>query len=548
MAQLLTTNFVTTSVPGAYNQVLVQSNPVGVASSGVIAIIGEAAGGDSYSVQDLKQNFFGPTQVDEVTQKYVSGPIVDAMRMLANPSSDADITGAPTRVYILKTNSSTAASAIVSSYGSITAKVSGADGNKIKYEITQIDSEVAPSLEGDTISNFAALAGVEFNVRLNGGAITNIDVFTGSVGDYDTIAEVVALIDAALPAGMSCTLGTASNSIKISVDAESDAAANARGWGKSFELVEVTVAGLTALGLEEGLFTSATEPKIQLDVKRPDINLNESFSISAEIALSVGYEGTTATLTKTNTAITTTVTGGAGGNLSINLAQYSTIKDLADFINAQPGYSSVAASGSAQANPSNLDNVSAIGIATSNAELSGRIKKAVSNYAKALAASSAVNASQTATQGLPAETASPIFLSGGAKGSTLAADIVAAVDQLEGINVNFVIPLFSQDATSDISEGLTESSSTYSIAAINTIVKNHVLKMSTAKLKKNRTAYLSRWGTFQDAKDEASSLSHYRISLAFQKVSQVNSSGEIEIFQPWMAAVNAGGIKGVATY
>jgi len=546
MALKLTESFITTSVPGAYSQVLVKSDPVGVAASGVIAIIGEADGGDDFTIDNIKENFFGPTQVDRVTQKYVSGNIVNAMRMMPSPSADADITGAPTRVYILKTNASTAASAVVASYGTITAKVSGADGNKIKYEITQIEDEIAPSLEGDTISNFAALAGVVFHVRLNGAVATVVDVFTGDPDTFDTIGEVVALIDAALPAGMSCSLGAAPDSIKLSVD--EDLAANDKGWGKSFELVEVTVAGLVALGVEEGLFTSALEPRIQIDIKRSDINLNESFAIGAEVALSIGYDGTTALLTKTPTTITTTVAGGSGSNLSINLSQFLTVKDLAEFIAAQPGYSSVASSGSAQSNPSILDNVAAIGIATSNSELPGRIKKAVSNFASVLSTSSAVNASQTAIEGLPAETPSPVFLSGGAKGHTTAASIAAAIDQLKGINVNFVVPLFSQNASEDIAEGLTESGSTYTISAINALVRNHCLEMSTTKNKKNRSAYVSLWGTYQQAKNEASSVSHFRKSLAFQKVSQVDAQGEIRIYHPWMGAVNAAAMQAAGFY
>jgi hypothetical protein len=546
MAQTLTTSFVTTSVPGGYNEIIVKSDPVGVAASGVIAIIGEADGGDHFSADDIKSNFFGPTQVDKVTQKYVSGPIVDAMRMLAAPSADADITGAPTRIYILKTNSSTKASAVVPSYGTISSKVAGIDGNKIKYEITQVDDEIAPEVSGNTIANFTALAGVQFAVRLNGGAALTIDVFRQTPFDYDTASEVIALVNAALPSGMSCVAGAATDSIKIMVDA--DLSANASGSGKAFELVEITPAGLTALGLDEGLYTSAVEPRIQVDVRRSDINLNESFLISSDIALSVAYQGSTATLTKTGSSLTTTVAGGSGANLSIDLSQYSTIRDLADFIASQTGYSASAATASAQSNPSVLDNVTAIGIATSNDELAGRIKRSISNWSRALASSTAVDSVVTASQGLPEETSSPIFLAGGTKGATLASDVATAIDRLDNVNVNFVVPLFSQNASEDIAEGLTDSSSTYTISAVNALVKNHCLKMSTAKRKKNRTAYLSHWGTFRAAKAEASSLSHYRISLVFQKVSQVDAFGEIKSFNPWMAAVNLAGMQAAGFY
>jgi hypothetical protein len=547
MAQTLTTSFIQVSVPGSYAETLIKSDPVGVAASGVIAIIGEADGGDDHTLEDVKQNFFGPSQVDRVTQKYVSGNIVDAMRMLSAPSADADITGAPTRIYILKTNTSTKASALVEdNYGTIRARVAGAAGNRNRYEVTQTQEEIAPELSGNTISNFAALAGVEFGVRLNGGAVTSLDVFTGLPDDYDTIAEVIALIDADLPAGMSCVAGSAPDSIKIMVDP--DALAHEKGWGKSFELVEITAGGLAALGLEEGIFTSAAEPRVQIDVRRSDINLNESFSVAAELALTVGYEGTTATMTITAETLSTSVTGGAGANLNIQLSQYQTIKDLADFIAAQPGYSAQALVGSTTLSPSALDKVTAIGICSSSSEMAGRVKKSVFNVQRIVNTSVAVQIEISAVEGLPAETATGIFLAGGAKGSTSAANIVAALDKLEGINVNFVVPLFSRNSSEDIAEGMTESASSYSISAINAAVRNHCLKMSTAKAKKNRTAYLSLWGAYQDAKSEASTVSNARMSLSFQKVSQVDAQGEIKVFMPWMAAVNAAGMQAAGFY
>jgi hypothetical protein len=382
---------------------------------------------------------------------------------------------------------------------------------------------------------------------LNGGAEVVVDSFTGVPTDYDTIGEVINLLDTDLPAGMSCVAGTAPNSIKILIDP--DAVAYQKGWGKSFELIEITPGGLAALGLQEGLVVSSVEPKAQIDIKRADINLNESFSAAAEVALALGYQGTTATVTITSTTLSTTVTGGSGANLTLQLSQFSTIKELADFIASQPGYSAQALVGSTSLPVSALDKVTAVGICSTGAgRKSGRIKKSVHNVKKAVNASQAVEITVTANAGLPAETASAVFLTGGAKGATLAANIVSAIEKLEGIDVNFIVPLFSRDSAQDILDGKTESGSSYTISAINAAVKNHCLKMSTAKNKKSRTAYLSIWGSYSAAKAEASSLSHYRMSLAFQKVSQVNAQGEIETFLPWMAAVNAAGMQAAGFY
>ena len=676
MALRFTRSFINTSRPGAYFETLVQSQPVGVASSGIIAIIGEASGGEQYKNESVKDNYFTPDQFDRVKRKYISGPIVDAFNALSSPSSDADITGSANRIYILKTNSGSKASAqVANSYGELSDKNFGFDGNKYFYQVTQVEDELAPAIEGDSISALAdslpeiseittdtlantaasgyiditakaspsnllyrfwmdttgadaapaaagrtlvrvdissdvsandvastlasvinaqtgvsasavanlvtvendndgdvadislsnlvnawavsvsqqgddvdasSLLGVQFAVRLNGGVSTVIDVFNGAESTYDSAAEIAALIDAALPAGMSCEVGAALDNIKISIDA--DSLANSKAWGKSFELIEVNSGDLAALGLNAGLVKSSVEPQIQLDIKRTDVALNESFLVRAEVAMSVGYQGTSASLTISGNTLSTTVVGGAGANLSIDISQYTTIKDLADYINSQTGYSAQAESGSQQLPTSALDKVTAIGICASSTAKAGRIKKALHNFTQAVSNSSALDFEADATGGLPAEMSSVSYLSGGAKGSSTSSDVVSAFNQLEGIDINLIVPLFSRNASEDIAEGLTESNSTYSISAINAALKNHVLKMSTAKLKKHRLGLASFWGTYAEAKAEANILANARLTLCMQKSSQVNSQGEVQSYLPWHSAVVAAGMQAAGFY
>ncbi|MDD5650677.1 MAG: hypothetical protein PHF86_09710, partial [Candidatus Nanoarchaeia archaeon] len=159
MAQRLTASFINTVVPGSYPNVTVKSNPVGVATSGNIVIVGEAEGGaatygvDSVNGDVLKNNYYTPTQVDSVISKYISGPIVEAFRALASPSGDADITGAASRIYIAKTNTGVKASAIIpSTYGTLRDKKYGPKGNRYYYQVTSINSETAPSVTGTTVT------------------------------------------------------------------------------------------------------------------------------------------------------------------------------------------------------------------------------------------------------------------------------------------------------------------------------------------------------------------------------------------------------------
>lgn len=547
MSQRLANSFVNTNIPGAYNETTVKSNPVGLGASGNIVIIGEADGGESYQTVALKDNSFTPDQLSRVSQKYTSGPIVDAFRALSAPSADADITGTANRIFIVKTNAGQKAASVVdTNYGSLAAQNWGKDGNKIKYQVTSIAAEVAPTKTSGVIAAFGApLNGAEFKVRLNGAAETTVTL-SATAGDHSSAALLASEISAQLPAGMTCV---ASGLTAIVISVNVDSAAYRKGWGKSFELIDSS-ADLASLGLAAGLTVSSKEPGVELQVSRADIGLSETLDVNAAIALEIGYAGTSAVMTIDQTAktLTTTVVGGSGANLAISLSDYRTVADLAAFIAAQTGYSASASASVQQSAPSVLDEVTAQPIASTGSVKPGRIKNAASQWAKVVATSRAVAFTATAKAGLPAPMANAVFLSGGAKGATLAADVIAAVQQLAGIQVNIIIPLFSRDATADIADGMTDSSSTYTIDAIHAAVKSHNIMYSTPKLKRNRIAILSNWGTYAESKAKAQGLAQYRCSLAFQKVSQIDSTGAIVSFLPWYAACVAAGMQAGGFY
>lgn len=551
MSQRLATSFINTNIPGAYPDVIVQSNPVGLGASGILVIIGEADGGDSYKNVSLKDNSFTPDQLAKVQQQYVSGQIVDAMRALSAPSNDPDIVGTANLVYIIKTNTGVKASAIVDTdYGTLKDQNWGLPGNKYKYQITSIAAEVAPEVDGGTIPALGApLNGQTFTIRLNGGAVTVVTL-SATPSNHDTIPHLVTELNSLLPVGVVASAGAAPSSIKLNVSV--DAAAYRKGWGKSVELYDSTPGDLAALGLVAGLTVSSVEPGVELSVVRPDIGLSETLDINAVVALQVGYQGTTAILTLNNVGLlTTTVTGGSGGNLSIDTTQYRTVADLASYIQSQTGYSAVAAAAAQQLAPSALDRVAAIGICSTGAGLQpGRIKKAAQDWANALATSRALAFSKLSNgyAGLPNPMANPVFLSGGARGATLAADVVAALDQAAGIQCNIVVPLFSQNASADIALGLTDSGSTYTIAAVNAATKSHCIEFSTPKLKHNRICILSILDTYSNAKMQAQGLGNYRCSLTMQQITQQNSVGVIVNFQPWYAACIAAGMQAGGFY
>lgn len=546
MSLRLVTPFVNTNIPGPYPNIVVQSQPVGLGSSGIVIIMGEAAQGPSYKQVVLKTNYFGPTQLSLVTQIYGSGQIVDAFTAFADPSADPDIVGTANSIYIVKTNTGTQASSLISGYGTLYYNNYGTPGNNYSYQITNTQVEVAPTLTGNTFDP-TVVAGDSFTVRLNGGATY---VATVGVGPYTTGAQVAASITG-LPSGLTVSGAGTGTSSTLTFTVTADPSANLKGWGKDFELFDSTPGDLAALGFAVGLTVSSAEPEVEIVTSNPSVNFSETLDIPATIGLQIGYQGTTATLTITGTTLSTTVTGGSGASLSVSLSQFTTLAGLVAYLQTQTGYSVNISAAVQQLPPSVLDEVTAIGIASSGSGLlPGRVKMSLYNWETTLATSKAlvfVVASPTPV-GLPSPMTLPVLLSGGTRGATLAADIVNVLAQMGGINVNMIVPLFSQDASKDILAGMTDPSSTYTIAAINALVKSHCIQFSTPQLKKNRLSILSILDTYANDKSMAQGLAYYRCSLTMQQITQVNSQGVITTFQPWYASCLAAGMQAGGFY
>lgn len=401
---------------------------------------------------------------------------------------------------------------------------------------------VTTTVQGDD-GQGAAFDSLAFGVRLNGGAITSITT-SGTESDHDTLAKLVIELDAQMPSGMSAAADA--NGLQFIVDTDVDP--NSKGFGKSFELVDTMAGDLAILGHAEGLTTSAAEVQNQTTVTRTSTNTNESFIAGGEIGLNIGNDGTTATLSISAAGIlSTTVIGGTGSNLSIILSEFVTISELADFINNQTGYTASAGSSATQLPPSSsLDQVTAVGIAVTNPALkSGRIKFDAFDYSQRANESSVVSFIGVANIGLPTQfpaASSKQFLAGGAKGATTAAAATAGLDELEKIKTNFVVPLFSRDASADIVDGLTDSSSTYTIDAIHAATRSHILRMSTIKLRRFRNGFIALDETFSDAQTSARALASHRMTLSFQKSNGLNSAGGISTFGAWHTASIAAGM------
>lgn len=298
---------------------------------------------------------------------------------------------------------------------------------------------------------------------------------------------------------------------------------------------------------------TGTDYQVSVSINRSSDNTQESYStIGGHVSLELGYLGTSCSVVVSSTALTTVVAGGSGSNLTLTFSNFPTINDMVTYINQQTGYSAVAGS-SAEGllNPALVLDRGTFTAASSVAATAypARIKRDAYDFAQALLGSSTVTLTGVATAGLPEASAAAALLAGGAKGGTTAAAFAAAVDALEAIDVNFIIPLFSQDATADIAAGLTDSSSTYTISGVNSYLLQHCNSLSgQVKRKKNRLGVGSFKGTFAQAKSAAASLASARYALAFQDVKNVSSQGVVVQYQPWMLATMAASMQSVGLY
>lgn len=344
------------------------------------------------------------------------------------------------------------------------------------------------------------------------------------------------------------------------------------GIGKSIEIAELTTGAdllsryvyaksttaVTWISKAAGakLITSASEYSAKININRQFDRVQEEFVAGGEIPFQIAYtNGTTgtATLTITKTALTTSCSDSAD-NLSLTLSDYPTLADLVSVINSKTHYQcKVTTARDGNLPVTALDRVSAATIASTFGAYAGRIKIDAYRFFNKVSESAVVQLGETTVEranlGLPKpQPASDYtYLAGGSKGSTSDAQVQAAIDALEDVDGNFLVPLFSRDASEDILDSETESSSSYTIDTINAYARTHCSKLSTLKRRKNRQAIVSKRDTFNDCRDAASNTNFFRCNMTFMDVKNTSTSG-IKQFKPWMGAVMAAAMQAAAFY
>jgi hypothetical protein len=408
------------------------------------------------------------------------------------------------------------------------------DGTTVVIETPSGEEWASQPKVGDTLAVPAAFAGIEaghYQVTAStSSAVTAYRLSEGSAGSTGSEAVALAPTKSTQP-------------VKV-------LAPVLNGFGKTLAIEGTTSAvfrntDTTAdAGLSNSQKISASELKNQMTYSRG--SLSESVTSGGEVMINVGCTEEDATIEVAASKIDFKVSGTV--IFSCSLSQFKTLKDVADYASSQTGWAaSVASAKFNNVPPSDLDK-GEFGASGISSHKNARIKRDAKQWKKDQAASILVSIELVDDSGLPEELTQDKFLSGGAKNGTTSAQFTAAIDKVEKLTTNFIVPLVSQDADADIEDEETESSSTYTVDAVNAYVKAHVIKMSAVKMRKNRSALVSKRGAYSDVKEAAGEMSSFRVAMTFQDVRNVSASGSIKVFQPWMGSVVAAGMQSAAGF
>lgn len=245
-------------------------------------------------------------------------------------------------------------------------------------------------------------------------------------------------------------------------------------------------------------------------------------------AFQVRYTGAQTSATITTTGTTVVLAAPAGTTLhTIDLTQYQTVQELADYINVLPGFDAAVLDRNYTAPALNgLDYVTAADIKTADYVVKADLQ-AVVDWLNS-ASEGFVTATRAANAGKPPAVADFAFLSGGSDGTTTFNDWADAYEALQSIDVQWITPV-----TSD--------------AAVHAMNDSHCSYMSNVAAKERRSVCGTALGTTdQQAIAAAKALNSDRTSLVHLGHYEYDSTGKLVLFPPYISAARiAGGFSGV---
>lgn len=541
MAIVRTFNGASLYKPGSYSAIVVQ-NLTGfpLATTGVVGIIGEAAGGAPGVLDILSRE-----GIQNAKTRYKSGNIPDALGPLVTPSNDPRVPNGASMIVVWKTNHGTQATAFLQNSTPanellVTSLNYGQDENSDALTVAAGSILDALALIIGTIAGTYSIStsqtlilkvnGVTYTytTTLNGGAITAAAV----IADLNTGARwapAKPVIAAANPLGTGVqitidpTIVTPGGLEYGSIQVQTSTIATTLGF-----------AGQNAGARGSRFFTTT---KGTLSETSPELGGKSMLSL---LYIGAGTAATAAVQTiGSQKSFTTACTGASGDNLNIPLTDLSgnsvmSLQQLVNQINAQPTkYTAVLLDANPNRNASDLDAYVGLNILTVAAQMYGDLilylnwANTYSQYITLALTAGAVNQ----TPAMVSLVATPLFMTGGSLGTSANSDFQTGLAAFQTMRINTVVPLLSQNV------------GTLTVDSINALVAAHCALMWGTTGKSERQSFCSKITTKTLLQTAAQQLNSQYVQLVAQQVYVLNHAGTLTWFDPWMLACILAGMR-----
>lgn len=596
MSRFVSKNGVIKYSPGALSEIDVSSAiQVGVTASGIVALIGEADGGEPGKVFTIDD----PSLAKRL---FRSGPLADATRIAFDPSADFDINGGASRVLAYKVNSSkqstlqlpgdealvsdTAASGSTSTVINLTnggltedahigrwfeipglserRRIVDNDASSVTVEpafsSAPASSEPVNILESQVVltSKDYGLHTEQISVEVEPGTDANKRVIT--VGFEDSIeqsSEIAgdAFLRVKYVGGPVVDSGsvTSISSDGLTVTVDVSAAPTSDAWaGMVLQFDDGTqrlISGNTAadpvdITLDSG---HALDSDQQSDLVGATATVRNVTAATADIS---GANGKA-------TTFSTTVTPTAD-DITLTFNTDETLRSFVDRVNSETNFEASIPDG---VNPdTTLMETFDFGTRATGVDVrfdedidpdnKGSFRRDLqvlvdwfNDFSDLVSAKRAVTGSGEGSE-LPLNTGGvasatrdiPIYLKGGTRGSSKNSDWQTGFDKLLEVRANHIVPLASEDLSN---EG---HGSTATYASIAAQLKSHVQEARGAG-QTERGGYLGIKGSLSDIRARASNMNDTDVQLFPQQIEVLDVNSNLKKMPEWAQAVAAAGMR-----
>lgn len=533
-----TFNGATIIKPGAYSKIVVE-NLTGfpLQPTGVVGIVGEAQGGEPHVLDILSKE-----GIQDAKARYKSGPIADALEILANPSNDQRIANGASTIVVYKTNNSTQSQLNLRNTRSpavnqvlLKSKNYGADENLLNVTVAAGDIPDANAVIAGSLAGPFALSGAE---TLIVNAKNTVYTFTNTLTGSTTAAALIAELNTGArwaPAKpvIAAPVG-ATQRIQITIDPTVVTDAE-----KDYGYLKIDASSTldTIVGIT-GENRGAKGSRIFTFKKNNEQEITAALGGTSRIQIKYVGAGTAAELTLSEVSgqlkLVTTVTGASGEDLDIVLRDSNgqvkhTVKTLAELIDSSAVYEATVLSPDVNLNADRLDYYSALDIRNVAAILKSDIDTIVSEInrlSSLVVASKIVNVyRELATFSLAQ------FFSGASDGSSSNSDFANGFTAFKDERINVVVPLISEDQGA------------ITIDSVNALAKSHVIEMWSTTGRSERHAFVSKNTSKTGLVDAAKSLQSGFVSIVGQRSRVLDRKGDLVWLDPWASACLLAGMR-----